>query len=167
MIFAALTKNKGKIKNISLGEDCISTLQILKKLGVEVEFTSKRDLILDSSNGLKSDVEVVLDCGNSGTTIRLLSGLFSRCDFNCTLIGDNSLSKRPMKRIIEPLSKMGAIIESNDNKLPLKIKGTKLSPIEYHSPIASAQVKSCLILAGLGTDGKTKIYEPKLSRNHS
>ena len=97
----------------------------------------------------------------------MLSGLFSRCDFSCVLIGDNSLSKRPMKRIIEPLGLMGAKIKSNDNKLPLEIEGTKLKAITYYSPISSAQVKSALILAGLGVDEPTRIYEKTLSRNHS
>ena len=167
IIFGALTGGKIEIKNLSLGEDCLSTLKIFEKLGIKHEFTSKRDLILDGSNGFKVDDEVVLDCGNSGTTTRLLSGLLAWQNFSSTLIGDNSLSKRPMKRIIDPLNQMGAKITSNENKLPLKIEGQKLNSITYHSPIASAQVKSCLMLAGLGADGITKIYEPTLSRNHS
>lgn len=167
IIFGALTGGKIEIKNLSLGEDCLSTLKIFEKLGVKHEFISKRDLILDATNGLSADKEVVLDCGNSGTTTRLLSGLLAWQNFSSTLIGDNSLSKRPMKRIIEPLSQMGAKISSNENKLPLKIEGQQLNSITYHSPIASAQVKSCLMLAGLGANGTTKIYEPTLSRNHS
>lgn len=167
LIFGALTKGKITIKNLSLGEDCLSTLKILEKLGVEHEFISKRDLILDATKGLSASNEVTLDCGNSGTTTRLLMGLLSRLDFECVLVGDPSLSKRPMKRVIAPLETMGAKIESNDNKLPIKIKGTKLSPITYHSPIASAQVKSCLMLAGIGIEGKTRLYENTLSRNHS
>ena len=167
IIFGALTGGKIEIKNLSLGEDCLSTLKIFEKLGVKHEFISKRDLILDATSGLKADKEVVLDCGNSGTTTRLLSGLLAWQNFSSTLIGDSSLSKRPMKRIIDPLSKMGAKISSNENKLPLKIEGQQLNSITYHSPIASAQVKSCLMLAGLGANGTTKIYEPTLSRNHS
>lgn len=167
LIFGALTKGKITIKNLSLGEDCLSTLKILEKLGVKHEFISKRDLILDATKGLSASNEVTLDCGNSGTTTRLLMGLLSRLDFECVLVGDPSLSKRPMKRVIAPLETMGAKIESNDNKLPIKIKGTKLSPITYHSPIASAQVKSCLMLAGIGIEGKTRLYENTLSRNHS
>ena len=167
LIFGALTNSKIKIKNLSKGEDCISTLEILEKLGVKYEFISERDLILNSSEGLSASKKVTLNCNNSGTSARLLSGLFSRCDFSCVLIGDNSLSKRPMKRIIEPLGLMGAKIKSNDNKLPLEIEGTKLKAITYHSPISSAQVKSALILAGLGVDEPTRIYEKTLSRNHS
>ena len=167
LIFGALTNSKIKIKNISKGEDCISTLKILEKLGVKYEFISEHDLILDSTKGLSAKEKVTLNCNNSGTSARLLSGLFSRCDFSCVLVGDNSLSKRPMKRIIEPLGLMGAKIKSNNYKLPLEIEGTKLKAITYHSPIASAQVKSALILAGLGVDEPTRIYEKTLSRNHS
>ena len=167
IIFAALTSGVVEIKNLSLGEDCISTLKILEKLGVKHKFISKRDLILDSSNGINYNGEAVLDCGNSGTTTRLMAGLLSWQKFNSILIVDASLSKRPMKRIIDPLAQMGANIESNDNKLPLKINGSKLNSIIYHSPIASAQVKSCILLAGLGAQGKTRVYEPSLSRNHS
>ena len=166
IIFGALTKGKIEIKNLSLGEDCLNTLKIFEKLGVKHQFISKRDLILDSTNGFFSPKES-LYCGNSGTTTRLLSGFFAWQDFNIELKGDESLSKRPMKRVIEPLSQMGAKIESNNNKLPLKIEGNKLKGITYYSQIASAQVKSCLLLAGLGANGKTKIYEPNLSRNHS
>lgn len=166
LIFGFLTNSKIKIKNLSVCEDCISTLKILKRLGAKYEFISKNDLILDSSDVLKEG-EFVFDCGNSGTTTRLLSGFFARSNYQATLTGDKSLSKRPMKRIIEPLRLMGADIESNENKLPLKIKGKKLNAITYNSPIASAQVKSCLLLAGLGVDDETVIYEPSLSRNHS
>lgn len=167
LIFSALTKGKTEIKNLSLGQDCIQTLKILEKLGVRYEFLSKRSLISDSSNFPDIKEEAALDCGNSGTGARLLCGLFSGLDINCSLTGDESLSKRPMKRIIEPLSQMGAKIESNDNRLPLKIKGSKLKGITYHSPVASAQVKSSLMLAGLNASGVTKIYEKTLSRNHS
>ena len=166
IIFGALCHSKVEIKNLSLGEDCLNTLKIFEKLGVKYEFTSKRDLILDSSNGFCAPNEP-LYCGNSGTTTRLLSGFFASQNFDVELIGDDSLSKRPMKRIIEPLSKMNAQIISNDNKLPLKINGSELQGITYYSPIASAQVKSCLLLAGMGASGKTRIYEPTLSRDHS
>lgn len=166
IIFGALTKGKVKISNLSLGQDCLNTLKIFEQLGVKVEFLSKRDLILDSSNGFKTG-DFTFDCGNSGTTTRLLAGLFSWQNFNSKLVGDKSLSKRPMKRIIEPLSLMGAEIKSNENKLPLEIKGKDLSGIEYFSKIASAQVKSAILLAGLGAKNKTRAYEPTLSRNHS
>lgn len=167
LIFSLLCNSRVKIKNLSLGADCISTLEILKKLGVKYEFLSERDLISDSSDWLNSNEHFDFDCGNSGTTTRLLAGLFSGLNIDCTLYGDESLSKRPMKRIIEPLSQMGAIIKSNDNKLPLEIKGTDLNAITYYSPISSAQVKSAILLAGLNAKGKTRVYEKILSRNHS
>lgn len=167
IIFGSLTGGKIEIKNLSLGEDCLATLKIFEKLGVKYKFTEKRNLILDSSSFLSNEKEFELYCGNSGTTTRLLTGLFSRLPIKTILTGDSSLSKRPMKRVIEPLSKMGASIESNENKLPLTIQGKKLNGITYHSPIASAQVKSSLLLAGLGAYSKTKVYEPNLSRNHS
>ncbi len=167
LIFSALCNSRVKIKNLSMGADCVSTLKIFEKLGVKYEFLSKYDLISDSSYGLNFNSDFIFDCGNSGTTTRLLTGLFSGLNINCTLIGDNSLSKRPMKRVIEPLSQMGANIESNDNKLPIKIKGTNLNSITYLSPISSAQVKSAILLAGLNAQGKTRVYEKTLSRNHS
>ena len=166
LIFSALTKSKVKIKNLSLGADCISTLNIFKKLGVEYNFISDRELISDSSSGFCASSSF-LDCTNSGTSARLLAGLFSGLSFKVTLIGDESLSKRPMKRIIEPLSLMGANIKSNDNKLPLEITGSNLQGINYFSPIPSAQVKSSIILAGLNAQGKTRVFENVLSRNHS
>ncbi len=168
LIFSALLKDKIKIKNISLGQDCLNTLNIFKSLGVKYEFLSKKEIIVDSSKGFNLDKDYTFDCGNSGTTTRLLAGLFSGIEgLNCTLIGDNSLSKRPMKRVIEPLSLMGADIKSNDFKIPLEIKGKKLNPITYKSKIASAQVKSSILLAGLNTNGVTKTFENHLSRNHS
>lgn len=166
IIFGALTKGKIKIKNLSLGEDCLNTLKIFEKLGVKYKFISKRDLILDSTCNFFAPNEP-LHCGNSGTTTRLLAGFFASQNFDVELFGDSSLSKRPMKRVIEPLTKMGAKISSNEEKLPLKIKGTKLDGITYYSSIASAQVKSCILLAGLNANNKTRIYEPTLSRNHS
>ena len=168
IIFGALTKGKIKIKNLSVCEDVISTLNIFKQLGLKFEYTSQRNLNIDATALFKNkNEEYTFDCGNSGTTTRLLSGLFSWQDFTSVLTGDESLSKRPMKRIIEPLRLMGAEIDSNDYKLPLKIKGRELNTIEYHSPIASAQVKSCILLAGLGIDDITTVYEKNLSRNHT
>lgn len=167
IIFSSLAKGQSIIKNFSDGQDPFSTLNIFKQLGVE--FIQKENRIIVNSSGQLSTPNQNLDCGNSGTTMRLLAGLLAGQDFSSTLTGDESLSKRPMKRIIEPLTQMGAIINSSDNKAPLKITGTPLSPIHYKSKIASAQVKSCILLAGLGVkdDGITRITEPYISRNHT
>ena len=166
LIFGALTKGKIKISNFSFGADCRATLEIIKNLGARVEFLDDKTLNLFAPNKLIAPKNY-LDCGNSGTSMRLLSGLLAACPFNSTLIGDESLSKRPMKRVIEPLEKMGAKISSNDFKAPLNIYGQNLEGINYFSPISSAQVKSCLLLAGLNSSGKTTVCEKVLSRNHS
>ena len=165
VMFSSLANGKSIIKNFSNGADPHSTLEIFKKLGVEFNFTNDELHII--SNCKLTPPCQDLDCGNSGTTMRLISGILAGQNFNSVLIGDESLSKRPMKRIIEPLALMGAKIESNDNKAPLRFVGQRLSGIEYKTPIASAQVKSAILLAGLFADGKTKVTEPYLSRNHT
>lgn len=166
IILGSLTNGKIKISNFSKGKDPISTLEIFKNLGLEVSFVDDKTLIINSKNGLSAPSSP-LDCGNSGTTMRLMTGLLSGQKFNSELFGDVSLSKRPMKRIIEPLTLMGAKIESNENRAPLKIKGSKLNGITYESKIASAQVKSSILLAGFNSVGETKVIEPSLSRNHT
>ncbi len=166
LIFGAQTGGKIKISNFSFGADCRATLEIIKALGCEVNFIDDRTLILNSPKEFSMPSKV-LDCGNSGTSMRLLAGMLAAQNFKSVLIGDESLSKRPMKRVIEPLSLMGAKIKSNNFKAPLEIEGAKLNPIEYFSPIASAQVKSCILLAGLNTNGITTVYEKTLSRDHS
>ena len=165
-MFSALTKGKMKISNYSIGADCLSTLEIIKKLGCKVDFLNDKEIIIDSTDALKAP-NVPLDCGNSGTTTRLLMGLFASQNFNTELFGDTSLSKRPMKRVITPLELMGAKIEHNDYKLPVKIIGRDLKAIDYISQLASAQVKSCILLAGLNTNGTTTYTEPYKSRNHT
>lgn len=166
VILSSLAKGTSIIKNFSDGQDPQSTLKIFKNLGTEVE--QEGNILKISSDGkLKPNTHNTFSCDNSGTTMRLLSGVFARQNFDSILIGDESLSKRPMKRIIEPLTLMGAKIEAKDYKAPLKIYGKELRPINYTSKIASAQVKSCILLAGLGTDGITTVNEPYLSRNHT
>lgn len=165
VIFSSLAKGKSIIRNFSTGQDPHSTLNIFKQLGVQIE--EKNNEIIINSRGKLNNLDTILDCGNSGTTMRLLAGVLAGQNFNSTLIGDASLSKRPMKRIIEPLSLMGASITSKEGKSPLNIYGTELHPINYNSKIASAQVKSCILLAGLQTQGKTTITEPYVSRNHT
>jgi len=167
IIIGSLTLGKIKITNFSKGGDCISSLNIFKNLGVEANYLNDKTLVINSKNGLK-EPSCPLDCGNSGTSMRLLAGLLSGQRFNSTLIGDESLSKRPMKRVIEPLSMMGAKIESNENRAPLKIKGSKkLRGITYRSKIASAQVKSSILLAGFSAMDETTVIESFLSRNHT
>ena len=165
IIFSALAKGKSIVKNFSDGQDPHSTLNIFKKLGVEI--VEKGDVITINSTGELKQPNAPLDCGNSGTTMRLLSGVLAGQKFNSTLIGDASLSKRPMKRVITPLEQMGGEIKSKDFKAPLEIFGKNLNAISYNSPIASAQVKSCILLAGLNTEGITRVTEPYTSRNHT
>ncbi len=165
-MFAALTKGKVKVKNYSKGADCMSTLKIIQQLGCSVEFINDKELIIDATNALKEPKEA-LDCGNSGTTTRLIMGILAGQNFDCELYGDDSLSKRPMKRVITPLEQMGASFKHNDFKLPVKITGNKLNAIEYNSALASAQVKSCVLLAGLNANGTTIYTEPYKSRNHT
>ena len=165
VIFSSLANGKSVIKNFSKGHDPLSTLEVCKNLGINYEFINNELHI--TSQGRLQTPKNPLYCGNSGTTMRLMAGVLAGQKFNSTLTGDQSLSKRPMKRIIEPLSLMGASIASNDNRAPLKISGAKLHGIDYTSRLASAQVKSAILLAGLFADGKTVFTEPYLSRNHT
>ena len=165
IMFTSLARGKSVIKNFSKGQDPLSSLKVCKTLGIDAEF-SNEELIV-KSKGILSAPQTHLDCGNSGTTMRLMSGILAGQNFNSTLIGDESLSKRPMKRVIEPLSLMGAKIESNEYKAPLKIYGQSLKPINYVSKLASAQVKSCILLAGMNIDGQTSFTEAYVSRNHT
>lgn len=165
IMFTSLANGKSIIKNFSKGQDPLSSLKVCKTLGIDAEFINEELIV--KSKGILSAPQAQLDCGNSGTTMRLMSGILAGQNFNSTLIGDASLSKRPMKRVIEPLSLMGAKIESNEFKAPLKIYGQKLKPINYISKLASAQVKSCILLAGLNIDGQTTFIEPYVSRNHT
>jgi 3-phosphoshikimate 1-carboxyvinyltransferase len=173
-LFSALATGETRIENFASSEDCTSTLNCLKSLGVEISRENSTVFIKGvGKNGFEKS-ESDLDCGNSGTTVRLISGILAGQNFDSTLIGDESLSKRPMKRVIEPLSQMNARIESNENLLPMKIHGVNpLQAITYKMPVASAQVKSCVLLAGLNADGITKVQSPAAkseiitSRNHT
>lgn len=166
IMFASLACEPIEINNFSKGKDCHSTLAVLKQLGAKVEFKSEQSLIFNMPNGYQKP-EGILDAGNSGTTIRLMSGILAGQDFDCEITGDESLCKRPMGRVIKPLSLMGADISGKEDKAPLKINGKKLKAIEYNSPLASAQVKSCVLLAGLFADGETTVIEPHKSRDHT
>ncbi|MCR5261055.1 MAG: 3-phosphoshikimate 1-carboxyvinyltransferase [Candidatus Gastranaerophilales bacterium] len=165
-MFAALSKGLVNIKNYSKGADCRSTLKIVGQLGCEIKFNSETDITINAKNALSAPMDK-LDCGNSGTTMRMMAGILAGQPFDSVLFGDVSLSKRPMKRIIEPLTLMGAKIEHNDFKAPLTVHGQKLQAITYNSPIASAQVKSALLIAGMNLDGVTTVNEPYQSRNHT
>ena len=166
VMLASLAKGKCIISNFSSGADCWSTLNIFKQLGVQINETDKKTIEIYSDGTLKK-TNTPLDAGNSGTTTRLLSGILAGQNFDSEIIGDESLSKRPMKRILIPLTQMGAKIDSVDNHLPLTIYGQKLHGIVYPMPIASAQVKSCILLAGLNAEGQTTVIEPAQSRNHT
>ena len=166
IMFASLANGKSIIRNFLNGADCLSTASIFKKLGVNIDFIDENSLVVQS-NGHLAIQDKILDCGNSGTSMRLISGILAGQTFDSILIGDESLSKRPMKRIITPLSMMGADIQSNNYKAPLHIKGKQLHGIEYTSPIASAQVKSSILLAGMNAEGETTVIEPYKSRNHT
>ena len=168
IMFASLAKGRSIISNFSSGADCWSTLNAFRALGVEINEIDSKTIEVVSSGTLKK-IFTPLDMGNSGTTTRLIAGILAGQDFDSVLVGDASLSKRPMKRIIEPLSLMGADIEAVDGHAPLTIRGRKLQGITYSSKLSSAQVKSCVLLAGLNerTEGKTTYTEPVLSRNHT
>jgi len=168
-MFAALTNGTCTIQNFLDGEDCLSTLSILQQLGVQIERPSHHEVVIHGRHGKFSPPESDLDCGNSGTTMRLMTGLLAGQDFECRLVGDASLSRRPMKRVIDPLGKMGArvIAEGEGNTPPLRVIGGALEGINYATPVASAQVKSAVLLAGLAADGITSVTEPALSRDHT
>ena len=166
VMFSAIAEGECFIRNFSSGADCHSTFNLFKGLGVDINFIDEKTLKV-KSNGVLLPSLKPLDCGNSGTTMRLVSGILAGQNFNSELIGDTSLSKRPMKRIIEPLTMMGAKINSADGHAPLKIVGQQLQGICYHSKLATAQVKSCVLLAGLNASGETQFIEPYVSRNHT
>ena len=165
VMLAALAKGKSVIKNFSQGADCKSTLEVFKMLGTDIKFQSTDTLEINGGNLIPSFNPY--RCGNSGTTMRLTSGILAGQKFDSVLTGDESLSKRPMGRIIKPLTLMGALIDSVDGHAPLTIRGKSLTGIDYISPIASAQVKSCVLLAGLNASGVTTFEEPALSRDHT
>ena len=168
IMFSSIAKGKSIISNFSSGADCWSTLRLFKNLGVEINEIDKSRIEVVSTGELNQP-NTFLDAGNSGTTMRLVSGILAGQNFDSVLVGDASLSKRPMKRVIEPLTLMGADIESTDNHAPLKIKGRVLQGINYSSSLSSAQVKSCILLAGVNerTKGSTTYIEPIASRNHT
>ena len=169
IMFGALAEGTTRVTNFLRGADCLSTIDCFRKLGIDIEDLDSEILIHGKGlHGLTAPSSM-LDVGNSGTTTRLISGILAGQRFTTELNGDESIQSRPMKRIMEPLTMMGADITSiRDNGCaPLRIHGQKLHGIAYTSKVASAQVKSCILLAGLYADGTTSVTEPYLSRNHT
>lgn len=171
LILGAIAIKETTIAGLLLGEDPRSTAKCFRAMGAEIsELNSEKVIVKGVGLGNLQEPEDILDAGNSGTTIRLLLGLLAASEGKFfTVTGDNSLRSRPMSRVVKPLQQMGASIwgRKDNTRAPLAVKGSKLKPIHYHSPIASAQVKSCVLLAGLLSEGKTTITEPALSRDHS
>lgn len=169
VMFGSIAKGLTEITNFLQGADCLSTISCFGKLGIDIE--NGPDRILVHGKGLHglTAPDCVLDAGNSGTTTRLISGILAPQSFTTTLTGDASIQKRPMKRIMEPLSMMGANIKSlkGNDCVPLEIQGSPLTGIHYTSKVASAQVKSAVLLAGLYASGETSVTEPVISRNHT
>lgn len=168
LMIGAIAEGTTEIANLNSGQDVQNTISCLLRLGVKIENENNRTIVHGRGlNGLAKP-NGTLDVGNSGTTIRLLSGILAGQEFSTNITGDDSIQKRPMARIAQPLRKMGAQIDAvADDFAPLSIKGGKLTPIDYTLPVASAQVKSCLLLAGLYSEGVTKILEPAESRDHT
>lgn len=166
VMFASLANGESVIHNFSRGADPLSSMEICSALGADIKFLDSNTLVVNGKGILSQPVNI-LNCGNSGTTMRFMCGILAGQNFDSVLIGDESLTKRPMKRVIEPLSLMGANIISENYHAPIRISGADLQGISYSSKISSAQVKSCLLLAGLSAFGVTEYTEPYLSRNHS
>ena len=167
-MLAAIAEGSTRIDNYSTGADCASTLACLRAMGVSIEHRGTTVTIEGVGlDGLRAPV-TPLDAGNSGSTIRMLAGLLSGQTFESVIAGDASLAQRPMRRIITPLERMGARIEAcGDGLPPLRIRGGDLQPIDYELPVASAQVKTAVLFAGLYANGKTTVREPLPTRNHS
>ena len=165
LMIAALSSDRSIIKNLSNGADVKSTEKCLQQCGILIERLSNNTITLNGKTF--TDPKTDLDCGNSGTTIRLLAGLLAGQKINARFIGDNSLSNRPMDRIVKPLSEMSLDIQSNSGKLPISIKSSDIRGIDYKNKISSAQVKSAVLFCGLGAEGMTNYYEPVQSRDHT
>lgn len=169
VMFGAIAEGITEVTHFLQGADCLSTISCFRKLGIKIENTPQKITIYGKGLHGLSAPDGILDAGNSGTTTRLISGILAGQPFTTTLTGDASIQKRPMKRIIAPLREMGADITSlsGNDCAPLKISSAPLHGIHYQSPVASAQVKSCLLLAGLYADAPVSVTEPALSRNHT
>ena len=164
VMLGSLSEGVTRVKGFLNGADCLSTIGCFRNLGIEIELSDDEKEVTIHGKGLHglNAYSGVLDCGNSGTTTRLISGILSAQNFDSELTGDESIQKRPMKRIMKPLMEMGADITSvkGNDCAPLSIHGKALHGITYESPVASAQVKSSILFAGLYADGKTTVIEP-------
>lgn len=169
IMFGAMAKGKTTVNGFLLGDDCLSTISCFQKLGVDIQVNGNQVTI--TSDGMESwkEPSEILDTGNSGTTTRLMLGILAGSNVHSVLVGDESIAKRPMKRVIEPLRQMGAQISgrSGGQFTPLAIQGTDLTAIDYTMPVASAQVKSAILLAGLQANGVTTVRESEVSRDHT
>ncbi len=166
-MLGAIAEGVTRLENFSTGADCASTLGCVRALGAEVQRTGNSVVIHGRGPKLQAP-KLPLDCGNSGSTMRMLSGILAGQDFESQLSGDESLSRRPMARIIAPLEMMGATITAqNDGRPPLRVQGGELKAIRYEMPVASAQVKSCVLFAGLLASGETSVIEAMRTRDHS
>ena len=167
-MLAGIAEGASRIENYSTGADCASTLGCMRALGVKWERKSDGQNVIEVQGRgvLLASPATALDCGNSGSTMRMLSGIVAGQSFTSEMVGDESLSRRPMERVIQPLSAMGAQIASAQGKPPLRITGSPLKSIDYKMPVASAQVKSCLLFAGLFADGETRVEESVRTRDH-
>ncbi|MCA1957137.1 MAG: 3-phosphoshikimate 1-carboxyvinyltransferase, partial [Nitrospira sp.] len=169
IIFASLGEGVSTVSAYCRGEDCLNTMRAFRELGIRIDETPERLTV--HGKGLRglSEPDLPIDCGNSGTGIRLLAGLLAGQDFFTVLTGDESIRRRPMGRVVKPLREMGAVIagRKGGELAPLAITGKQLRGTTYVSPVPSAQVKSALLLAGLFAEGTTRIQEPRLSRDHT
>ncbi len=170
-MLGALAEGTTRLDNFSTGKDCASTLECLRQLGCPSEMTQKGQTLSVEIQGCDmrlSAPQKALNCGNSGSTIRMMSGILAGQPFSSELIGDESLSRRPMARVMKPLIQMGAAITASEgNRPPLHITGAKLRGIDYEMPVASAQVEACLLFAGLFAEGETRVRGPVRTRDHS
>ncbi|GKW44746.1 3-phosphoshikimate 1-carboxyvinyltransferase [Planococcus sp. NCCP-2050] len=169
IMFGSIAEGTTTVEGFLLGDDCLSTISCFRKMGVEIELNGKSVSIKSGGEASWKEPSEVLDTGNSGTTTRLMLGLLASSSFHSVVAGDESIAKRPMKRIINPLREMGADIRGRQDGqfTPLAIQGTQLKAIEYTLPVASAQVKSAILLAALKAEGKTVVIEPMPTRDHT
>ena len=170
LMLGAIAEGKTSITNFLEGEDTLATLRAFREMGVRIDHAPRRDVLIHGAGrrGLRAPAQA-LDLGNSGTSARLLAGLLAGQDFDCVITGDSSLRQRPMRRVTEPLQLMNAAVECTEaGTLPISIRGgRRLQGIRYEMPVASAQLKSCLLLAGLYADGETCVHEPAPTRDHT